>query len=111
MAEKVYHFSSSEILNDKDFQELCMAVASLHSKEEAMEVLVSILAPQEIETLKKRWQILKMISKDTPYRVIAKNLKVSTTTVTRTALSLKREKTGWELLMRSLEAQSPQEQK
>jgi Trp operon repressor len=47
------------------------------------EFLFDILSPAEYKDLAVRWQIAKQLHKDVPQRDIAKNLKVSISTVTR----------------------------
>ena len=47
------------------------------------EFLFDILSPAEYKDLAVRWQIVKQLQKRVPHRDIAKNLKVSVSTVTR----------------------------
>jgi TrpR family trp operon transcriptional repressor len=47
------------------------------------ELLSDLLSPAEYKDLAVRWQIVKQLQKGLPQRDIAKNLKVSISTVTR----------------------------
>jgi Trp operon repressor len=47
------------------------------------EFLFDFLSPAEYKDLAVRWQIVKQLQKRVPHRDIAKNLKVSVSTVTR----------------------------
>lgn len=53
------------------------------SEEEIQRFLAELLTNSEINTLSKRWQILKMLSENRTQRDIAKELNVSLCKVTR----------------------------
>ncbi len=56
---------------------------SAKSKGLMHELLFDLLSPAEYKDLAVRWQIVKQLQKGVPHRDIAKNLKVSVSTVTR----------------------------
>lgn len=97
-----YPIFSKDFLSDPDLQEIFKALASLSSSQEVEKVLGDTLTPRELRTLKKRWQTIKLVARKLPYRVIAQQLRISTTTVARAALSFEKEKEGWEILLRSV---------
>lgn len=49
------------------------------------EVLTGLLTPSELQMLKNRWQIIKLLEENLSIRAIAKQLKVGTDTVVRVA--------------------------
>ena len=57
--------------------------------DEVNKFLSEILTPSEMNTLTKRWRILKMLNEGTSQREIAKELSVSLCKVTRGAKILK----------------------
>lgn len=59
------------------------------SADEVNKFLSEILTPSEMNTLTKRWRILKMLNEGTSQREIAKELSVSLCKVTRGAKILK----------------------
>ena len=70
---------------------ICQAFKEINSQEEIYHFLAEILTDAEIETLSKRWQILKMLYDGTPQREIAKELHVSLCKITRGASILKKQ--------------------
>ena len=70
-------------------KELLDILNNINSSEEKEEFLNEILTKSEIETLTKRWRILKMLNDGITQREITKNLKVSLCNVTRGAKILK----------------------
>lgn len=59
------------------------------------EFLYDILSPVEYKDLAVRWQIVKQLKQGIPQRDIAKNLKVSVSTVTRGSRELMNKKGGF----------------
>lgn len=66
----------------KDISEIALLLSEKDS-DSCSVFLSEILTPNEIETLAKRWRILKMLSKGISQRTIAKELNVSLCKVTR----------------------------
>lgn len=63
--------------------ELFSAISTLNTKSELANFFRDLLTLKELEDFSLRWQIVKQLEKNIPYLEIAKNLGVSTTTVTR----------------------------
>ena len=64
-------------------------LASKNNSSEISNFLIEMLTESELETLSKRWQILKMLAEGRTQRDIAKELKVSLCKVTRGSQILK----------------------
>ena len=64
-------------------------IATIASKENIADFLSEILTKSEIETLSKRWRIIKMLNDKKTQREVAQELKVSLCKVTRGARILK----------------------
>ncbi len=75
-----------------DNNELFDLLAEINKSEEICDLMREMLTKSELETLSKRWRILKMLSVGRTQRDIAKELKVSLCKVTRGAQILKDEK-------------------
>ena len=69
--------------------EIGYLINSLKSEKEIRNFLIEILTKSELETLSKRWQILKDLSKGSTQRKIAQEHNVSLCKVTRGAKILK----------------------
>ena len=54
---------------------------------------------EEAEEMSKRWQAVKLIERDLPYRTVAKQTGLSTTTVTRVAHWLDQGMGGYKALL------------
>ena len=79
--------------NDTDeISEMSAILADEKNSDKINSFIIELLTKSEVETLSKRWRILKMLSEDYTQREIAKELKVSLCKVTRGAQILKNEK-------------------
>jgi len=76
------------------------AILSLKTESEVAAFLRDLLTLQEIKTVSKRFQMAILLHQGVPYAKVAKKLKVSTTTVTRTAHWLKHGKGGYRLVLK-----------
>lgn len=72
--------------------EISNKIKLLSSDKEIYDFLLEILTDSELETLSKRWRILKLLKEGATQREISKNLSVSLCKVTRGAKILKNEK-------------------
>ncbi len=70
-------------------QEISKLINNINSDVDVFNFLTEILTPAEVETLSKRWRILKMLSDGRTQRDIAKELNVSLCKVTRGSRILK----------------------
>lgn len=76
--------------NKKFVNELIEILLSIKTKKEMRHFLVSLLTLDELETLPKRLQIVKMLKKGVNQREIAKKLKVSISSVTNGSIEIQR---------------------
>lgn len=82
--------------------DLYQALLKLKTPTEVAAFWRDLLTLKEIKTIDKRWQMAKLLYQGVPYAKIAKKLKVSTTTVTRTAYWLKHGRGGYRLVLSRL---------
>lgn len=66
-------------------KELFAAITLIRNEKEAIDFFRDLLTIAELEEFASRWQMVKRLYKGVSYLDIAKDLKVSTTTVTRVA--------------------------
>ena len=79
-------------MNRNNLNEIIEIINVLDSKDEISDFLDEIFTKNELETLSKRWRIMKMLSKGITQREIANELNVSLCKVTRGAKILKNNK-------------------
>lgn len=82
--------------------DLFRAILSLRDTEECRRFFRDLCTLEEVADMTDRWQMVKMIVKDIPYRDIAKKLEVSTTTVARVGNWLRHGTGGYRLVARRL---------
>ena len=70
--------------------EIAKILSVANNAEDIQNFIIEILTESELETLSKRWQIIKMLSEGRTQRDIAKELKVSLCKVTRGSHILKK---------------------
>lgn len=73
----------------KEFGDLCALIASVRNAQDAKDLLIDLLTPQEIETISQRWQVVLQLAKGKKQRDIARELGVSIAMVTRGSTMLK----------------------
>lgn len=73
----------------ESIKEISKTIKSIESVKEIQNFLLEILTESEVETLSKRWCILKMLEQGKTQRDIAKALNVSLCKVTRGSKILK----------------------
>ncbi len=79
--------------NKKDeITEISTMLASKNDAGEIKNAIIELLTKSELETLSKRWRILKMLIEGRTQRDIAKELQVSLCKVTRGSQILKKSK-------------------
>ena len=84
---------------NREIQELCEAVASLRSAEEARRFLRDLCTLSELEAMAHRWQVAQLLEEGLPYLEIAERTGASTTTVTRVAHWLRHGEGGYQLAL------------
>jgi len=77
-------FQNYKPKNDKE-KYLAKAFLKLKTEQESLNFLRDILTIKELEEFANRLEMAKLLKAGMSYKAIAKKLKVSTTTVTRTA--------------------------
>ena len=83
----------------QEITELCEAIASLRSPDEAGRFLRDLCTMSELEAMAHRWQAARLLDKGLPYLEISKRTHASTTTVTRVAHWLRHGEGGYRLLL------------
>lgn len=78
---------------------LYKAILALRTPGEAARFFRDLLTEAEIKEFSNRWQMVQMIAQGIPYLDIAKQLKVSTTTVNRVAKWLHNGTGGYKLAL------------
>lgn len=97
-----YIIPSDELLANPDLQEIFKGIACLKNSQEVQRVLSDALTEAELQFMIRRWQSIKMLAQGAPYRQIARELHISTSTVNRTAYSFYQERGGWHILLKQL---------
>ncbi|MBI4130506.1 helix-turn-helix domain-containing protein [Candidatus Roizmanbacteria bacterium] len=92
---------------NKKAKELMSAIAKLETTDEAVRFFRDLLTPPEINEFANRFQIAKRVYQGKSYAEIAKELGVSTTTVTRVALWLNHGMDGYRLILDRLMKKKP----
>ncbi|MFA6532732.1 MAG: YerC/YecD family TrpR-related protein [Patescibacteria group bacterium] len=92
-------FQSYKPKNDKE-KALASAFLKLKTEQEVANFLRDILTIKELEEFSNRLEMARLLKEGMPYKAIAKKLKVSTTTVTRTAHWLFRGCGGYEKVLK-----------
>lgn len=94
--KRPYHWENRET------RELFEAIMKIKTIDEAHRFFRDLCAPEEIDEMARRWQVVKLLIKKRPYREIARKAEVSTTTVSRVAYWLNSGKGGYQLILRRL---------
>ncbi len=84
---------------NKKTDSLFKAILSLNSVKEAEAFFRDLCTVEEIQDMADRWQIVQLINQGKPYRQIAEELNVSTTTVGRVASWFRNGKGGYKLAL------------
>lgn len=83
-------------------QNLLDAMFTLKTPRELSNFLQDLMTIKELKDISQRWQIVLLLNKKIPYLDIAKQVGVSTTTVTRVALWLHHGKGGYKTALSRL---------
>ena len=87
---------------DEETRELLGALLALKTRDEAERFLRDLCTLEEIDAMVRRWQAVKLVAKDIPYRDIAEEVGVSTTTVARVSHWLHEGMGGYQTILRRL---------
>ena len=86
----------------KKCQDLWEVVLQLKTKEECRWFFRDLCTIEEMTALSDRWQAVKKINQGQPYRDIAKQVNMSSTTVARVAHWLNHGQGGYRLMLKRL---------
>ena len=89
-------------LNNNDEKNLFNAILNIKTEEECKKFFYDLCTPSEMEEFATRWKIARLLSKNKPYRQIANETGVSTTTVGRVARFIKYGNNGYITLLKRL---------
>ena len=93
------NFQNYKPKNDRE-KFLAKAFLKLKTEQESLNFLRDILTIKEVEEFANRLEMARLLKSGMSYKAIAKKLKVSTTTVTRTAHWLFRGCGGYEKVLK-----------
>ncbi|MBT4917310.1 TrpR-like protein, YerC/YecD [Candidatus Peregrinibacteria bacterium] len=83
----------------RDMKELYEAVLQLESAQECKKFLRDLCTSSELNAMSERFQVVKMVRDEVPYREICKKTGSSTATITRVAHWLHHGKGGYKLVL------------
>ena len=89
-------------ININKLNDLWKAVLTLKNGPECAIFFRDLCTLEELRAMSERWQAVKKIAQKEPYREIAENIGISTTTVARVAHWLNRGKGGYRLVLKRL---------
>lgn len=87
---------------NRETKELFEAIMKLKNMEEAHMFFRDLCTSEEIDEMARRWQAAQMLAQERPYREVAREARLSTTTVARVAHWLNFGKGGYQLVLRRL---------
>lgn len=87
---------------DHSLDNLLKALLSMKTPLELKNFLRDLMTVKELKDISQRWQIVLMLEKKIPYLEIAKQVGVSTTTVTRVARWLNHGQNGYQTALSRL---------
>lgn len=94
--KRPYHWEN------KETKELFEAMMKLKTLDEAHRFFRDLCTAEEIDEMARRWQVAKMLAAERPYREIADETEVSTTTVARVAHWMNSGRGGYRLILHRL---------
>ena len=87
---------------DQHMQKLLSALSTLKTPAELALFLRDLMTVKELKDISQRWQIVLLLEQKLPYLEIARQVGVSTTTVTRVALWLNHGQGGYKTALTRL---------
>jgi TrpR-related protein YerC/YecD len=82
-----------------EVDDLCDAVVTLRTRDEAAAFLRDICSLHELEVLSHRWHAARLLDQGVPYAEVARRVRGSTATVTRVAHWLRHGEGGYRLAL------------
>jgi len=86
-------------LNNKDLEELFEAILKLKTPDECKKFFRDLCTISELGSMTERFQVVKMVQNEIPYRKIAQKTGSSTATITRVAHWLHHGMGGYKLVL------------
>lgn len=86
----------------KKEKDLFDAIVSIQEEKECKSFFYDLCTPSEIEEFSTRWLIVRLLTKKKPYRQIAHETGVSTTTISRVARFMKHGNDGYNSILNKL---------
>src|SRR5262245_38637316 len=83
----------------REITDLCEAITSLRTAEEAGRFLRDLCTLSELGAMAHRWQVVRLLEEGLPYVEISRQTRASTTTVTRVAHWLRYGEDGYRLVL------------
>ncbi len=89
-------------LNTKEAKELFKVIVALKTEKECSNFMRDLCTLAELKAMAERWQLVKQLDKQVPYRNIAAETGSSTATITRVAHWLHHGMGGYRLMLERL---------
>ena len=89
-------------MDSKEEKKLFEAILTLETIEDSKNFFYDLCTPLEIEEFSTRWLIVRLLDKKKPYRQIAAETGVSTTTIGRVARFMKYGNNGYNTILQRL---------
>lgn len=87
---------------NKSLKRLVMVFLSLKNEKDLQNFLRDLCTREELEELSSRWRVVELLNKGLSYRAVAKEVGVSTTTVTRIADWLENGEGGYRAALKGI---------
>ena len=84
---------------------LYAAILALQSPEECRAFFKDLCTPAEIEAMRDRWEVTRLLSAGESYRQIAEKTGISLTTITRVARCLRAFQSGYQRILNRLQSE------
>lgn len=80
--------------------DLYKAILAIKTEDECKRFLRDLLTESEIKEFSNRWKVAQMLNKNVPYEQIAKETRMSSTTIARVKKWLTKGKGGYRLVLK-----------
>jgi TrpR family trp operon transcriptional repressor len=99
-ADLLYYCNSTMKYMKKSQKEITELLAQIKDPRLMNDFLSDLLTPEEYDNIAVRWQLVKMLAKNTPQREISKILKVAIATITRGSRELQNPTGGFKKVLK-----------
>ena len=94
---------SSSLPSPAELEELLVALMSIEDQQEGCEFLIDLCSASELNAMRERWAIARLLWSGQPYKRIESETHASSTTIARVAKSLFRKKSGYGAVLKRLQ--------